>query len=72
MQRVPFAAFDPDLEKRLESLWGKPVNLYRALANHPALVGSWTEFAQSVRADAKPPRALREPDNIREYSPRLS
>ena len=60
MQRVPFAAFDPALEKRLEALWGKPVNLYRALANHPALVGAWTEFAQSVRADTKTPRALRE------------
>lgn len=60
MQRVPFAEFDPALEKRLEALWGKPVNLYRALANHPSLVGAWTEFAQSVRADAKTPRALRE------------
>ena len=60
MQRVPFAMFDPTLEKRLEALWGKPVNLYRALGNHSALVSAWTEFAQSIRADAKTPRALRE------------
>lgn len=60
MQRVPFGEFEPALLKRIESLWGKPVNLYRALANHPALVGAWTEFAQSVRAEAKTPRALRE------------
>jgi alkylhydroperoxidase family enzyme len=60
MQRVPNAAFDPALEKRLEALWGKPVNLYKALANHPAFVGAWTEFAQSLRADTKTPRALRE------------
>jgi 4-carboxymuconolactone decarboxylase len=60
MQRVPNAPFDPTLEKRLEALWGKPVNLYRALGNHPALVGAWTEFAQSIRADSKTPRALRE------------
>jgi len=60
MQRVPFATFEPALEKRLIALWGKPVNLYRALANHPAMVGAWTEFAQSVRADAKTHRALRE------------
>ncbi len=60
MQRVPSAAFDPTLEKRLEALWGKPVNLYKALANHPAFVGAWTEFAQSMRADTKTPRALRE------------
>ena len=36
------------------------MNLYRALANHPAFVGAWTEFAQSMRADTKTPRALRE------------
>ena len=60
MQRVPLAPFEPTLEKRLEALWGKPVNLYKALANHPAFVGAWTEFAQSMRADTKTPRALRE------------
>lgn len=60
MQRVPNAAFDPALQKRLEALWGQPVNLYKALANHPAFVGAWTEFAQSMRADTKTPRALRE------------
>jgi alkylhydroperoxidase family enzyme len=60
MQRDPNAAFDPTLQKRLEALWGQPVNLYKALANHPAFVGAWTEFAQSMRADTKTPRALRE------------
>ena len=37
MQRVPAAQFEPVLQRRLEELWGKPVNLYRALGNHPAL-----------------------------------
>ncbi len=60
MQRVPLATFDPSLQKRLELLWGKPVNLYRALGNHAPLVAAWTEFAQAIRADAKTPRALRE------------
>ncbi len=60
MQRVPNAAFDPALKKRLEDLWGQPVNLYKALANHPAFVGAWTEFAQSMRVDTKTPRGLRE------------
>ena len=60
MQRVPLADFEPVLKKRLEDLWGSPVNLYRALGNHPALVGAWTEFAQSIRADTRTPRALRE------------
>ena len=60
MQRVPAANFPPALQKRLEELWGKPVNLYRALGNHPALAAAWTEFANSIRHDSATPRALRE------------
>jgi len=60
MQRVPAATFEPALQKRLEELWGKPVNLYRALGNHPALTAAWTEFANAIRHDSKTPRALRE------------
>ena len=60
MQRVPNAGFAPALEARLEELWGKPVNLYRALGNHPALAAAWTEFANSIRHDSATPRALRE------------
>jgi alkylhydroperoxidase family enzyme len=60
MQRVPAAQFEPALQKRLEELWGKPVNLYRALGNHPALAAAWTEFANAIRHDSRTPRALRE------------
>lgn len=60
MQRVPAADFDPILKKRLEELWGKPVNLYRALGNHPALAAAWTEFANAIRHDSRTPRDLRE------------
>ena len=60
MQRVPPAGFEPALQKRLEELWGKPVNLYRALGNHAALTAAWTEFANSIRHDSRTPRALRE------------
>ncbi|HUK03997.1 MAG TPA: carboxymuconolactone decarboxylase family protein [Burkholderiales bacterium] len=60
MQRVPAAPFEPALQKRLEELWGKPVNLYRALGNHPALAAAWTEFANAIRHDSRTPRALRE------------
>lgn len=60
MQRVPSAGFNPVLQKRLEELWGKPVNLYRALGNHPALTAAWTEFANAIRHDSRTPRALRE------------
>lgn len=60
MQRVPLAAFEPALKKRIEDLWGSPINLYRVLGNHPALACAWTEYAQSIRADTRTPRALRE------------
>jgi 4-carboxymuconolactone decarboxylase len=60
MQRVPNAGFEPVLQKRLEELWGTPVNLYRALGNHPALTAAWTEFANAIRHESRTPRALRE------------
>ncbi len=54
------AEFEPGLKKRLEALWGEPVNLYRALGNHAALTAAWTEFANSIRHDSCTPRKLRE------------
>jgi len=60
MSRVPLADFEPALKQRLEALWGTPPNLYRALANHPALVAAWTEFSKMLRHDTRTPRALRE------------
>jgi alkylhydroperoxidase family enzyme len=60
MQRVPNADFAPELKKRLEELWGNPPNLYRALANHPALAAAWTEFARAIRYESRNPRELRE------------
>jgi 4-carboxymuconolactone decarboxylase len=60
MQRVPNATFPTQLDARLKELWGTPVNLYRALGNHPALTAAWTEFANSIRHQSQTPRALRE------------
>jgi alkylhydroperoxidase family enzyme len=60
MSRVPLADFEPGLQKRLVDLWGTPPNLYRCLANHPALVAAWTEFSKMLRHDTRTPRALRE------------
>ena len=60
MQRIPLKEFEPVLKKRLEQLWGNPPNLYRALANHPAIVAAWTEFANTLRHGSRTPRALRE------------
>ncbi|MSQ87831.1 MAG: carboxymuconolactone decarboxylase family protein [Betaproteobacteria bacterium] len=60
MQRLPSVQFEPVLQKRLEELWGQPVNLYRALGNNPALTAAWTEFANAIRHHSRTPRALRE------------
>ena len=60
MQRIPLKEFEPGLKKRLDELWGTPPNLYRALANHPAIVAAWTEFANTLRHGSRTPRALRE------------
>ena len=60
MPRTPLAEFEPVLKKRLEELWGTPPNLYRTLANHPAIVAAWTEFANTLRHGSRTPRALRE------------
>jgi len=60
MPRVPLADFEPQLKIRLDELWGTPPNLYRALANHPALVAAWTEFSRMLRYETRTPRALRE------------
>ncbi len=54
------AEFEPVLKKRLEELWGKPPNLYRGLANHPAIIAAWTEFANTLRHGSRTPRVLRE------------
>jgi alkylhydroperoxidase family enzyme len=60
MQRTPLTEFEPVLKKRLDELWGTPPNLYRQLANHPAIIGAWTEFANTLRNGSRTPRALRE------------
>lgn len=54
------AEFEPGLKKRLDELWGRPINLYRALGNQPGLAAAWTEFANAVRHQSRTPRALRE------------
>jgi len=50
----------PAIVARLAELGGRPVNLYRALANQPDLLGAWIEFAWSVRQKPVTPRRLRE------------
>ncbi len=39
---------------------GGPLNLYRALANQPAVLAAWREFATALRERCALPRELRE------------
>jgi alkylhydroperoxidase family enzyme len=49
-----------DVERRLKELGGRPINLYRALANQPDMLRAWVEFAWSLRERCSLPRSLRE------------
>ena len=60
MPRTPLASFEPELQERLEALWGTPPNLYHCLANHPRLVAAWSDFSKALRHDTRTPRSLRE------------
>ena len=60
MPRIPLAEFEPAMQERLEKLWGKPPNLYKALANHAPLLGAWSEFSRVLRHESRTPRELRE------------
>jgi len=57
---VPLVSLPAPIEARLEELGGRPVNLYRALANQPDMLAAWIEFAWSVRQKPRTPRRLRE------------
>lgn len=59
--RLPLKALPALLEEKILSLGGNPhLNLYKALANHPALLSSWIDFAYSLRHNCKTSRQLRE------------
>jgi len=57
---VPLLDLPEPIAARLSELGGRPVNLYRALANQPEMLASWIEFAWSVRQKPSTPRRLRE------------
>ena len=59
MSRLPLLEIPKDLMERIKELGGQPLNLYRALANNPRLLGIWLEFAYSLR-DGDTSRPLRE------------
>lgn len=57
---MPLVDVPAPVAARLEELGGRPINLYRALANHPDLLAAWIEIAWAVRQKPEQPRALRE------------
>ena len=57
---VPLVAVPAPIEARLAELGGRPVNLYRALANQPEMLAAWIEMAWAVRQKPAVPRRLRE------------
>lgn len=66
MSRVPLltdAEIAPNVAEifnRMRKAGGQPPNLYRALANAPAMLDAWIGLAWPLRHDAKTPRGLRE------------
>ncbi len=58
--RLPLRELPAESARRLAELGGRPINLYRTLAAHPALLDTWMEYAWGLRGAAETPRSLRE------------
>jgi alkylhydroperoxidase family enzyme len=59
--RVPLLRHIPEpAATALREVGGRPINLYRALANHPDLLKAWIGMAWTLRLQGRTPRALRE------------
>lgn len=58
--RVPLVDLPEPIAARVKELGGRPINLYRALANEPEMLAAWVEFAWAIRLKSKTPRRLRE------------
>lgn len=59
MSRIPLIEIPIEINHRIKTLGGQPLNIYRALANNPTLLSAWIEFAYQLRA-GNTPRKLRE------------
>jgi len=60
MTRYPLVELDAATLRHIAERGGRPINLYRALGNQPALLGAWIDFASALRYQCGTPRALRE------------
>ncbi len=58
--RLPLRELPEGAARRLAELGGRPINLYRTLAGHPALLETWMEYAWGLRGASETPRAVRE------------
>lgn len=59
--RLPFIDVPTDLQEKITSRGGNPnLNLYRTLANNPAMLSAWVDFAYSLRHNCTTPRSIRE------------
>ena len=59
-QRMPLVDLPPDTVEELAAMGGRPINLYRALANNPEMLRAYLKLSWGLRLDAETPRALRE------------
>jgi 4-carboxymuconolactone decarboxylase len=59
-RRIPLSAPDAPPLRALEREGIAPSELYRVLANHPAALAAWTDFAWGLRRLETTPRRLRE------------
>lgn len=57
---IPLASLPEDVTLRVGQAGAPGVNLYRALAHAPGLLGAWTDFAWALREKCETPRPLRE------------
>jgi alkylhydroperoxidase family enzyme len=57
---IPLAPLPEDIAERVGHAGAPGVNLYRALAHAPGLLGAWIDFAWALREECQTPRPLRE------------
>jgi len=59
-QRYPYAVVPDEVARKIQHLGGRPLNLYRIIANTPAMLSAWVDFAYRIRLECKTPHPLRE------------
>lgn len=57
---IPLASLPEEVAARVRRAGAQQVNLYRALAHAPRLLGAWIDFAWALREQCDTPRSLRE------------